>query len=197
MAIIHLSLVFAKANQKFVRYLTAYETNWACDFSTISYTRLLLFAQVHKNARLTGMGCFIYRTVSFCSRVCMAAPHPSCSAPRLQSPGAPRREGPTRGDLAPHSRTGSCINFGRDTRKRKFVGLHSLTVIRSEGFFSRTTSSARRCTWVRAIQMCKDRETSSLRAGLWRRTWGSDRWKADVSQQCVCAAQNASSILHH
>lgn len=31
MAITHLSLVFAKANQKFVRYLTAYGENWVCD----------------------------------------------------------------------------------------------------------------------------------------------------------------------
>lgn len=194
MAIIHLSLVFAKANQKFVRYLTAYETNWACDFSAISYTRLLLFAQVHKNVRLAGTGCFIYRTVSFCSRVCMAAPHTSCSAPACSH--QPEPSGHSHQDLAPRSRTGSCINFGRNTWKRKFVSLHPLIVIRSEGFCSRTTSSARRCTWVRALQMCKDWETSSLRTGLWRRTWGSGGWKADMSQQCVCTAQNASSILH-
>lgn len=68
MAITPLSLVFAKVNQKFVRYLTAHGVNRVCDsfhrslFSCILQPPafvLTLLAQVKKNVRLTGAGVFI------------------------------------------------------------------------------------------------------------------------------------------
>ena len=65
MAITHLSLVFAKVNQKFVRYLTAHGVDWVCNLfhrSSFSYFLqslafvLTQFAQVKKKVRLTGIG---------------------------------------------------------------------------------------------------------------------------------------------
>lgn len=61
MAITHLSLVFAKVNQKFVRYLTARGVNRVCDLFHRSFFSYFLqslafvltqFAQVKKNVRL-------------------------------------------------------------------------------------------------------------------------------------------------
>lgn len=69
MAITPLSLVFAKVNQKFVRYLTACGANRVCDLfhrSLFSYFLqslafvLTQFAQVKKNVRLIGTGRFIF-----------------------------------------------------------------------------------------------------------------------------------------
>lgn len=90
-----------------------------------------------------------------------------------------------------HGGIGSCIDFGRDIWKKTFVGMHSLQVIRSEGFFSRTTSSARCCTWVGAIQICE----RTGRRVHWEQPCGGrlevlmDKKLTWASSLCVCSLE--------